>query len=174
MGKGPQRIMPGAQDSRRLSRWERVALFLHRESDRRLSPLGVWVMRRTKGGIAHGRLMRLIGAPRELHVLLLTTRGRRSGKERTVVLQYFPDGDAMVVAAANDGGRPLPGWYLNLRVDATARAEITGRTIRVRAQELSAQPAADWWQRILRLDPSYERYQRATERPIPILRLIAD
>jgi deazaflavin-dependent oxidoreductase (nitroreductase family) len=90
------------------------------------------------------------------------------------VLQYFPDGDAMVVAAANDGGRPLPGWYLNLRVDATARAEITGRTIRVRAQELSAEPAADWWQRILRLDPSYERYQRATERPIPILRLIAD
>jgi deazaflavin-dependent oxidoreductase (nitroreductase family) len=165
--------MPGA-DTQRLSRWERVALFLHRESDRRLGPLGVWVMRRTKGGIARGRLMRLIGAPRELHVLLLTTRGRRSGKERTVVLQYFPDGDAMVVAAANDGGRTHPGWYFNLRADATARAEITGRTIRVRAEELSAEAAADWWQRILRLDPSYERYQRATERPIPILRLIAE
>lgn len=172
-GSGPQRTMPDAQSTQRLSRRERLALFLHRESDKRLSPLGVWIMRRTKGGIAHGRFMRLIGAPRELHVLLLTTRGRRSGKERTVVLQYFPDGDAMVVAAANDGGSSHPGWYLNLRADANAQVEIMGRVIDVRADEVAAEAAADWWQRILDRDPSYGRYQRATERLIPILRLVA-
>jgi deazaflavin-dependent oxidoreductase (nitroreductase family) len=130
-------------------------------------------MRRTKGGIAHGRFMRLIGGPPELHVLLLTARGRKSGRERTVVLQYFPDGDAMVVAAANDGGSTHPGWYLNLRADPNAQVEIMGRTMHVRAEELHAEAAADWWQRILLRDPSYERYQRATERTIPIIRLVA-
>lgn len=172
-GSGQRGTMAGVEGTQRLSRRERLALLLHRESDKRLTPLGVWVMRRTKGGIAHGRLMRLIGAPRELHVLLLTTRGRRTGKERTVVLQYFPDGDAMVVAAANDGGSSHPGWYLNLRADADAQVEIGDRTMRVRAEELPPKVAADWWQRILRLDPSYARYQRATERTIPILRLVA-
>ena len=48
----------------------------------------------------------------DIDALLLTTHGRRSGKERTVVLQYFPDGDDLVLAAANDGGssasRPVP------------------------------------------------------------------
>lgn len=62
-----------------LSRKERIGLFLHRELDHRLSPLGVAVMRRTKGGIA---------GPWKVDALLLTARGRRSGRDRTVVLQW--------------------------------------------------------------------------------------
>jgi len=92
--------------------------------------------------------------------LLLTTRGRRSGRERTVVLQFFPGGNAMVVAAANGGGASHPGWYFNLKADPVARVEVMGRTIAVRAAELPADEAAAWWQRILRRDPSYERYPR--------------
>ncbi len=164
---------PG-QGTQRLSRKERIGLWLHRESDKRLTPLGIWVMRRTKGGIAHGRIGRMLGAPRDVDVLLLTTRGRRSGRERTVVLQFFPDGDAMIVTAANDGGTSHPAWYLNLKGDATARVEVTGRTIAVHAEELPAEAAADWWQRILRRAPSYERYQRATSRTFPILRLVPE
>jgi deazaflavin-dependent oxidoreductase (nitroreductase family) len=171
---GPARTAPDAEGSERLSLKERVALFLHRESDKRLTPLGIWVMRRTKGGIVYGRFVRMLGAPKELHVLLLTTRGRRSGKERTVVLQYFPDGDAMIIVAANDGGASHPGWYFNLKGDDSARVEVMGRTIGVRAEQLPAEAAADWWQRILRGDPSYARYQRATKRTFPILRLVPE
>ncbi len=143
---------------------ERVALIVHRGLDRWLSPLGVWVYRRTKGGITRAW---------KVDALLLATRGRRSGRERVVVLQFFPDGQAMIVAAANDGGESHPGWYFNLRAEPAARVEVMGRTIAVRADELSPDDAAAWWQRILRRDPSYERYARvAANRTIPILRLV--
>jgi F420H(2)-dependent quinone reductase len=159
-------------ESKQLSRAERIGLFLHRGLDKWLTPLGVWFMRRTNGAITDSRIARMLGASREVDVLLLTTRGRRSGRERTVVLQFFPDGDAMVVTAANDGGTSHPGWYFNLQGDPSARVEVLGRTILARAEELPAEAAADWWQRILRRDPAYERYARATSRPFPILRLV--
>jgi deazaflavin-dependent oxidoreductase (nitroreductase family) len=149
---------------RGISRREGVALFLHRGLDRWLSPLGVWVFRRTKGGIAR---------PWKVDALLLTTRGRRSGKERTVVLQFFPDGDAMIVAAANDGGTAHPGWYFNLKAEPTARVEVMGRAIPVRAEEVPADEAAAAWAQVLKRDPSYERYARAASaRTIPVLRLV--
>ncbi len=62
---------------RQISRREQIALFLHRGLDRWLSPLGVRVYRRTQGGITK---------PWRVDALLLTTRGRRSGRTRTVVL----------------------------------------------------------------------------------------
>jgi len=158
----PPTAGPGAGTG--ISRRERIALALHRGLDRWLSPLGVWVFRRTRGGIA--------GAWK-VDALLLTTRGRRSGRERTVVLQYFPDGDAMIVAAANDGGTAHPGWYFNLVAEPAARVEVRGRTFPVRAEQLPDAEAVAWWDRILARDPNYERYARAAgERTIPVLRLV--
>lgn len=160
------------RQAHQLARGERIFLFLHRGLDKWLTPLGIWIMRHSNGDIAHSRIARMLAAPREVDVLLLTTRGRRSGRERTVVLQYFPDGDAMIVTAANDGGSTHPGWYFNLQGDPTARVEVMGRTIAVRAVELSPEAAADWWKRIVSRDPNYERYARATSRTLPVLRLV--
>ncbi len=148
---------------RRISGRERAALSIHRGLDRWLSPLGVWVYRRTRGGVTR---------PWKVDALLLTTRGRRSGKRRTVVLQFLPDGDAMIVAAANDGGAPHPGWYHNLTGDPAAEVEVMGRRMPVRAERLPPDEATEWWERILRRAPSYERYARATTRVIPIVRLV--
>lgn len=143
---------------------ERIALAVHRGLDRWLSPVGVWVMRRTRGGVA--RRWRV-------DALLLTTRGRRSGKERTVVLQFFPDGDAMILAAANDGGASHPGWYHNLVATPEARVEVEGRTVTVRAEVLAGDEAEAGWARVLANDPSYERYARAAgAREIPVVRLV--
>ncbi len=74
--------------------------------------------------------------------LLLTTTGRRSGRERTVVLQFFPDGNAIMLAAANDGGQAAPAWYLNLKANPSAHVEVRGRKIAVLAEELAADEAA--------------------------------
>lgn len=153
----------GTGHGRGLSRTERLGLFLGRGLDKRLTPLGRWLYRRTKGGITR---------PWKVDALLLTTRGRRSGRERTVVLQFFRDGDDMILAAANDGGASHPGWYYNLVADPAARVEVMGRTIAVRAEELPPDEAAQWWTRILVRAPSYERYARATRRQIPIMRLV--
>ncbi len=153
----------GARAPARINRRERIWLTIHRGLDRWLSPLGVLVYRRTRGGIAR---------PWHVDALLLTTRGRRPGRSRTVVLQYFPDRDAMVVAAANDGGTTHPGWYHNLHATPEAEVEVMGRSIPVRAEELPADEARAWWDRILARDPSYERYARATTRTFPIVRLV--
>lgn len=149
--------------ARPLSRSETVKLSVHRWLDKHLSPFGVWLMRRTKGRLTEAY---------KVNALLLTSRGRRSGRDRTVVLQYFPDGDAMVVVAANDGGVAHPGWYFNLTTAPDALVEINGRQIPVHAAELGEADAAEWWQRILAVAPDYERYRRATTRPFPILRLV--
>lgn len=146
----------------RLSPRERIGLLVHRGLDRWLSPLGVWVMRRSRGGVTKAF---------KVNALVLTTRGRRSGRERSVVLQFFPDGEAMILVAANDGGASHPGWYHNLAAKPDASVEVGGRRIPVRAEELSAGSAATWWQRILEISPDYERYRRATSRRFPILRL---
>lgn len=146
-----------------ISRRERIGLTLERFLDRWLSPLGVFVYRRTRGAIT---------GPWKVEALLLTTRGRRTGRVRTVVLRYFPDGDSMVLAAANDGGRTHPGWYHNLRADPDATVEVMGQTVRVRAEELPAAEWPAWWNRIVAIQQSYDRFARATDRAIPIVRLV--
>jgi len=50
--------------------------------------------------------------------------------------------------------------------------EVMGRRLRVRAEELPADEVPGWWQRILKRDASYERYERATTRSFPIVRLV--
>jgi deazaflavin-dependent oxidoreductase (nitroreductase family) len=142
---------------------ERIKTRIEHLVDTRSARLGAGLLRLTRGRIA--RLWRR-------RVLVLTTRGRRSGKERTVPLQYFPDGEAMVVVAANSGLASPPGWYFNLTADPRAQVEIEGRRLAVRAEELSAEAAAAFWPRVLRAAPDYARYPRRTSRRIPLLRLV--
>ncbi len=120
-------------------------------------------MRLTKGRIA--RLW-------HRRVLILTTRGRKSGLERTVPLQFFPDGDRMTVVAANSGLPSPPGWSFNLMADPRARVEVGDRTQQVRAEELPADEAAACWPRALQAAPDYARYPKRTSRRIPLIRLV--
>ena len=119
-------------------------------------------MRRTKGSIS---------AKFNVSALVLTTIGRKSGQRRSVVLQYFPDGEAKVVVATNDGGATHPAWYLNLVTTGTARIEVDGHELDVVATQLTGTEAAGWWRRIVERAPDYKRYTRAAGRTFPILRL---
>lgn len=136
---------------------------IEHEADRRMARFGIWVLRRTKGRIA--RLWRR-------RVLILTTRGRRSGLKRTVILQFFPDGDRMIVVAANSGLPSPPDWYFNLTANPRAWVEVEHRTLQVRAEELPSDEAAAFWRRVLETAPDYDRYARRTSRRIPLIRLI--
>jgi deazaflavin-dependent oxidoreductase (nitroreductase family) len=116
---------------------------------------------RATGGRVAGRLG---GMP----VLLLTTRGRRTGRRRTVPLTYFEDGDAVVLVASYAGDDHDPGWYRNLLADP--EVEVT----RGRAHEaMEARPGTDGdkarlWPRIISTYDGYRRYQERTERDIPL------
>jgi deazaflavin-dependent oxidoreductase (nitroreductase family) len=131
--------------------------------DRHSVRLGAWLLRRTRGRVV--RLWRR-------RALVLTTTGRTTGLPRTVVVQYFPEGQNMIVVAANSGMPTHPAWYLNLVDHPEVRVEVDGRTLTVRAEALSADEAEAWWPRLLVTAPDYARYRARTQRRLPLLRLV--
>jgi F420H(2)-dependent quinone reductase len=142
---------------------ERIKMRAEHEVDTRSVGLAAGLIRLTKGHLARLWCRR---------VLLLTTRGRNSGLQRTVPLQFFPDGEDLIVVAANSGLSSPPGWYFNLTADPLARVEVGGRTLQARAEELSAEETAAFWPRVVQLAPDYARYPRRTSRRIPMVRLV--
>ena len=110
---------------------------------------------------------RLLGSP----VLLLVTTGRRSGLRRTTPLIYLPDGNRQVIVASNGGAAKHPVWWLNLQAHPEATVEIAGRKTRVRATEARGEEKARLWKRLVEMYPSYESYQRRTDREIPVILL---
>jgi deazaflavin-dependent oxidoreductase (nitroreductase family) len=135
---------------------------LEHEGNKRLRGLGTALYRLTRGRFT----------PSDRDVLLLTTRGRKSGREHTVMLQGFRDGANLVLAAVNAGRPSNPDWFRNLATTPEATVELKGRTFRVRAEQLSAEEVACWWPRVLLRAPTYELFLKARGRAIPLVRLV--
>ncbi|HEY2384261.1 MAG TPA: nitroreductase family deazaflavin-dependent oxidoreductase [Terriglobia bacterium] len=117
---------------------------------------------RTSNGVIGGRLA---NSP----VLLLTTKGRRSGQQRTVPLLYLLDGDNVVLVASNGGAVKHPTWWLNLQAEPVAETQIKGVRQRVRAEQASAEEKRRLWPRLTTMYPGYQRYQDVTNRDIPVV-----
>ncbi|MFB9890783.1 nitroreductase family deazaflavin-dependent oxidoreductase [Planobispora takensis] len=151
-----------AGKARPLPARERLRMRIEHEVDTRSAGFGVWLLRLTRGRAA--RLW-------HRQALILTTRGRRTGRERTVPLQFFPDGDDLIVVAADSGLASPPGWYFNLMAAPQARVEVFGRTYQVNARELPEREADAFWRRVLGVAPDYARYSRRLGRRPALIRL---
>jgi deazaflavin-dependent oxidoreductase (nitroreductase family) len=137
---------------------------IEHEIDSRSVGFGVWLYRRTRG-----RITRLW----HRRAIVLTTTGRRTGAPRTVLVQVFPDGSDLLVVAANSGLPRPPGWYFNLRAHPELVGELDGRRMRLRAELLSEEEAAERWGRIvLATAPDYEKYERRRGAVPPVFRLV--
>ncbi|NEE01875.1 nitroreductase family deazaflavin-dependent oxidoreductase [Phytoactinopolyspora halotolerans] len=133
---------------------------------RRLSRLHIFLYRLT-GGLIGRRLVRN-------DMLLLTTRGRNSGKPHRVPLLYLSDGDTPAVAASW-GGRPNhPQWYQNLQADPRAEVQILSERWPVRARTADPEERAEWWPKFLATYHGYRVYESNTDRVIPVVFLEAD
>jgi deazaflavin-dependent oxidoreductase (nitroreductase family) len=124
------------------------------------------------GGL-HTALYRLTGGwlggkTRGVPVLLLTVRGRKSGKVRTVPLLYGRDGERYVIVASKGGDPKHPAWYLNLR-GGDGVVEIGRDRIRVRAHDAQGEERERLWALMVGLYPPYAEYQQKTERLIPVV-----
>lgn len=117
---------------------------------------------RSSGGRVGGRL---IGMP----VLLLTTRGRRTGRPHTTALTFLQDDGSRVIVASNGGAPNHPAWLLNLRAQPEAEIQVGERRLRVRAREAGDAERERLWARIIRVNPGYAVYQRRTTRRIPLV-----
>jgi deazaflavin-dependent oxidoreductase (nitroreductase family) len=104
-------------------------------------------------------------------VLLLTTTGRWSGRQRTAALTYFRDGADLVVIGSFGGSDLPPGWWLNLQRAPKASVLIRGTTSKVTARTATAEEHGRLWPLITAAYPGYARYQERTARLIPIVML---
>ncbi len=88
----------------------------------------------------------------------LTTIGRRSGEERSVILGYFDDGANLVTMAMNGWGAGEPAWWLNLQTNPEAEVDLSGggRTIRARAAE--GEERVRLWARWAEIDANLDAY----------------
>jgi deazaflavin-dependent oxidoreductase (nitroreductase family) len=101
--------------------------------------------------------------------LILTTRGRRSGEQRSTPLIYQRDGDALLVVASKGGADEPPAWYLNLVADPNVTVQVRGERFGARARDASAQEKPAMWQKMVATWPAYDDYQQKTGREIPVV-----
>ncbi len=104
-------------------------------------------------------------------LLVLTTRGRKSGQPRTVALRYIRDGDAYIVIGSNWGKSTPPAWYLNVQADPNVQVAIKGNAFHAQARTVRLEERQRLWEALVRTYPPYERYAERTTRILPIVRL---
>lgn len=114
---------------------------------------------------------RVLGRVAGMPVLLLTTTGRRTGKQRTVPLTYLRDGGDLAVVGSFGGSDRAPAWWLNLEHDSRATVRLGGVTVAVSARTADAEERARLWPTVIGTYPGYARYQARTRRQIPIVLL---
>lgn len=126
-----------------------------------LARIHTFVYRNTNGAIGGT----IVNCP----VLLLTTRGRKTNKRRTLPLLYLADGDNFVLVASNGGAAKHPTWWLNLQSNPEAQIQVRRVKQRVRAERSSVEEKARLWPQLTAMYPGYKRYQEITTRDIPVV-----
>ena len=128
-----------------------------------ISPFQRWIFRTTKG-----KFFSNVGLGRE--VLLLTTKGRRTGKDRTVPVFYLRDGEVIVICNATPEFERTNPWVINLRNDPNAQVQIRADTMRYHAREATKDEIYSLWPRLVELWPAYQtHFERGGRRTIFIL-----
>ncbi len=107
------------------------------------------------------------------NVLILTTVGRHTGRERTTPVGWFPGGDgSWLIAASANGAVNNPAWYYNIAAHPDeVRIEVDGRAIAVTAEQLHGAERSAAWQQITTSARNFAQYATRTDREIPVIRL---
>ena len=119
---------------------------------------------RSNGGKVGGPFA---GAP----ILLLTTTGAKTGKQRTNPLAYLPDGERVVVFASKAGAPTNPDWYHNLVAHPDVTIEVDGETRPVRARVTQGAERDELFSRQKQAMPGFADYEAKTDRVIPVVAL---
>lgn len=102
-------------------------------------------------------------------LLLLTTRGARSGTERTSPLVYSRDGDKYVIVASKGGAPTHPSWYHNLRANPEVTVELGSEKFRARAKLAEDAERRRLYDKHAERMPAFAEYEKKTTRKIPVV-----
>ena len=109
------------------------------------------------------------GFMRGMPLLLLTTIGRKSGKQRTVPIMYLRDGENYVVIASNGGRDSFPAWFLNLKSHPQVTIEVDGISRSAIAQQANPEEQQRLWPQLVEKAAFFEDYRKKTTRDIPMV-----
>jgi deazaflavin-dependent oxidoreductase (nitroreductase family) len=101
-------------------------------------------------------------------VVLLTTRGARTGKLRKVPLMRVEHEGSYAIVASLGGAPKHPVWYYNVKADPLVELQDGTVTRDFKAREVTGDEKAVWWERAVAAYPDYADYQKKTTREIPV------
>ena len=105
------------------------------------------------------------GAP----ILVLFTKGRKSGQERSHALIFGTDGDRYLLIASQGGAPTHPNWYLNLTADPNVELQVKDERFAATARTAEGEERDRLWKVMTSVWPSYDTYQTRTDRVIPVV-----
>jgi deazaflavin-dependent oxidoreductase (nitroreductase family) len=136
--------------------------------DKLFKPLGNWMVNQHRcSGVT--RLSRMMEFP----VVILTTRGAKTGQERTATVGGFGDGpDSRLVVASLAGAARHPAWFINMaKQPDDIWLEIGKERFKVRGESLEGGERTEALARTAAIAPRYGSYPEKTDREIPMVRL---
>jgi F420H(2)-dependent quinone reductase len=101
-------------------------------------------------------------------VVLLTTRGARTGKLRKVPLMRVEHDGRYAIVASLGGAPKHPVWYYNVKAEPHVELQDGTVTRDYTAREVTGEEKAEWWKRAVAAYSDYEDYQKKTDRQIPV------
>ena len=105
-------------------------------------------------------------------IVLLTIKGRTSGKERTTPLVYLPHDDRVFVFASKGGAPDDPDWYKNLVANPDVTVEVGSETYAARAVVITGPERDELFERQMAEAEQFRTYQINTTRVIPVVELV--
>jgi deazaflavin-dependent oxidoreductase (nitroreductase family) len=130
---------------------------------RTLLSFSVWMYQRTDGKFG--------GKVRGLPILLLTTTGRKTGKQRITPLGYFEYEGYYVISATYAGLDIHPAWFHNLKSNPKVALQVHDKQLTAIADPADPTLRKQLWNKLVELAPGYGEYEKRTTREIPMVLL---
>ncbi|MBS1890410.1 MAG: nitroreductase family deazaflavin-dependent oxidoreductase [Actinobacteria bacterium] len=103
-------------------------------------------------------------------ILILFTKGRKSGEERANALIMEPDGDDFLIVASKGGAPAPPAWFLNLEAHPeSVEVQVKGDRFKANARVATPEEKPRMWKKMAEAWPDYDAYQGKTDREIPVV-----
>ncbi len=130
-----------------------------------------WVVHRAIYDVTRGRRGLWLPKPGKWGTMRVTTVGRKTGQERSVILGYYEDGPNLVTMAMNGWGEGEPAWWLNLLANPDATVILKNGKRAVRASAATGEERKRLWARWSEFGDAPDEYSklRSTETAVVVL-----
>ena len=111
---------------------------------------------------------RLMGTFQGRAVMLVTMKGAKSGKDRTIPLMHVSYKDGVILVGSQGGAPKSPVWVKNLQANPDVVVHYKGKKMNLRARRVDDAEKAEVWPTCVAHYHEYDDYQARTDRNIPV------